>query len=150
MSDLEPQNLAELANHPEIQKGQGYAGDVSLALAHELWREGRAVIVDVRTAAEHDWVGWVPGAVKVAWKLYPGMAINPDFDRQLIEQVPKDKPVFFLCRSGIRSIGSAQRAQTLGYAAYNILEGFEGDPDAQKHRGSKNGWQHAGYFWEQG
>ena len=135
---------------PQIYAAKGYAGDIELALAHQWWQRGEAVIVDVRTPAEHDWVGWVPRSIKVPWKLYPGMAINPDFDRLLTEQVAKDKPILFLCRSGIRSIGSAQRAQTLGYAAYNILEGFEGDPDASKHRGSKNGWQRAGYEWEQG
>jgi sulfur dioxygenase len=133
-----------------IRVGDGYAGDIPLALAHEWWTHGDAVIVDVRTQAELDWVGRVPDTESIQWKIYPGMAINPDFDRELIAKVSREKPALFLCRSGIRSIDAARRAQTLGYIAYNVLEGFEGDPDAQLQRGKKNGWRRAGYVWVQG
>lgn len=133
-----------------IRPGDGYAGDIPLVLAHEWWVNGDAVIVDIRTQAELDWVGRVPNTEWIQWKHYPGMSINPDFDRELLAKISRDKPVLFLCRSGVRSIDSARRAQALGYAAYNILEGFEGDPDAHMQRGKLNGWQHAGYEWMQG
>jgi len=133
-----------------ILAADGYAGDIPLALAHAWWARGDAVIVDIRTEAERDWVGRVPDTEWIQWKIYPGMSINSDFDRELLAKISTDNPVLFLCRSGVRSIDSARRAQVLGYSAYNILEGFEGDPDAHMQRGKLNGWRHAGYEWMQG
>ena len=126
----------------------GYAGDVSPELAWRWWQSGKAVMVDIRTHAEREWVGFVPNASVVAWKQWPGMTMNPDFDA-LIRAVAGDKPVVMLCRSGIRSIASAKRATELGLTAYNILEGFEGDPDAVAHRSSRGGWQYRGLPWRQ-
>ena len=77
------------------------------------------------------------------------MDINPNFDAQLKTAVTTDKPLLLLCRSGIRSIAAAQRAQALGYQAWNILEGFEGDPDDAAHRGTTGGWRHRGLPWRQ-
>ena len=128
---------------------QGYAGDVSTQLACQWWQAGDAVLVDVRTDAEREWVGFVPGAVPLAWKQWPGMAMNPAFDAGLKEAVPAGKKVVLLCRSGVRSIAAARRATELGMQAYNILEGFEGDPDEQAHRGRKGGWRLYGLPWRQ-
>ena len=64
--------------------------------------------------------------------------------------VPSDKKVVLLCRSGVRSIAAAKRATELGLEAYNILEGFEGDPDALAHRGNRGGWRKQGLPWRQG
>jgi sulfur dioxygenase len=88
----------------------------------------------------------VPG---IEFKLWPGMALNPDFAAQLQAAVPVGAKVLMLCRSGIRSIPAAQKAQALGYTAYNILEGFEGDPDAQAHRSTLGGWRKRGLPWRQ-
>lgn len=125
-----------------------YAGDVSPELAWQWVQAGEAVLVDVRTDAEREWVGFVPGAVPVAWKQWPGMAMNPDFDRQVREAAEGLKLVL-LCRSGVRSIAAAKRATELGLEAYNILEGFEGDPDANAQRGQKGGWRLRGLPWRQ-
>lgn len=139
---------------PGITAAAGYAGDIPPHLACEWWQAGKAVLVDVRTDAERDWVGFVPGAVPAAWKLWPGMALNPAFDDTLkaIMQAapPERKKVLMLCRSGIRSIAAAKRATELGFEAYNILQGFEGDPDANGHRGVTGGWRHLSLPWRQG
>lgn len=127
----------------------GYAGDVSPALAARWFQDGQAVLVDVRTDAEREWVGFVPGAVAVAWKQWPGMALNPDFDSALRAAVPAGGKVVLLCRSGVRSVAAAKRAAELGIEAYNILEGFEGDPDADAHRNRKGGWRYRGLPWRQ-
>ena len=119
-------------------------------LACAWWLAGDAVLVDVRTDAEREWVGFVPGAVNLAWKQWPGMAMNPGFDEGLRAAVPAGKKVVLLCRSGVRSVAAAKRATELGLEAYNILEGFEGDPDAQAHRGNKGGWRMRGLPWRQG
>ena len=103
--------------------------------------------MDVRTDAEREWVGFVPGALALAWKQWPGMAMNPEFDTQV--QALQGKTLVMLCRSGVRSIAAAKRATELGAQAYNILEGFEGDPDEQAHRSMRGGWKSRGLPWRQ-
>ena len=126
----------------------GYAGDVTPQTAHEWMQSGAAVLVDVRSDAEREWVGFVPGAEPVAWKQWPGMALNPMFD-EAIRAAAHGKKVVLLCRSGVRSIAAAKRATELGLEAYNILEGFEGDPDPVGHRGTQGGWRLRGLPWRQ-
>lgn len=126
----------------------GYAGDVAPPLAWAWVQSGEAVLVDVRTDAEREWVGFVPGALAVPWKQWPGMAPNPAFDTQIMTAAA-GKNVLLLCRSGVRSIAAARRATELGLQAYNILEGFEGDPDEHAHRGVRGGWQALGLPWRQ-
>ena len=157
MDEAVPANLssglrhdASEANLTEARPAEGYAGDVPPSLAHRWWQSGAAVLVDVRSDAEREWVGFVPGAVPLAWKQWPGMAMNPGFDEGLRAAVPAGKKVVLLCRSGVRSIAAARRATELGLEAYNILEGFEGDPDEHAHRGRKGGWRLHGLPWRQG
>lgn len=110
---------------------------------------GQAVLVDVRSDAERDWVGQVPGAAAVAWKQWPGMAMNANFDAQLSAAAPAGGTLVLLCRSGVRSIAAARRATELGFKAYNILEGFEGDADGEGQRGKRGGWRFHGLPWRQ-
>ena len=128
---------------------QGYAGDVSPQQAFDWWQRGDAVLVDIRSDAEREWVGYVPGALAVAWKQWPGMAMNSGFDQALMGAVPPDHKVLLLCRSGVRSIAAARRATELGLEAYNVLEGFEGDKTPGKQRNLLNGWRFKGLPWEQ-
>ena len=132
-----------------IEPAEGYAGNISAELAWQWVQGGEAVLVDVRTDAEREWVGKVPGAVPVAWKQWPGMAMNADFDAQLRAAVPQGKKVVLLCRSGVRSVAAALRAAGLGIEAYNILEGFEGDVNAAGQRGQLGGWRKRGLPWNQ-
>ena len=140
---------AEAFPNETVQPASGYAGDISPALAARWVAEGSAVLVDVRTDAEREWVGYVPGAVGLAWKQWPGMAMNPAFDDGLRAAVPAGGKAVLLCRSGVRSIAAAKRATELGIEAYNILEGFEGNPDAEGHRGTSGGWRLRGLPWKQ-
>ena len=141
MSATLPTNMKDLA--------LGYAGDVTPDQAFAWWQEGDAVLVDIRTDAEREWVGFVPGAVNLAWKQWPGMAVNMAFGEQLKAVVPAGKKAVLLCRSGIRSIAAAKRATEMGVQAFNILEGFEGDPDTHAHRGTQGGWRLRGLPWRQ-
>ena len=127
---------------------EGYAGDVSCALAWAWVQAGDAVLVDVRSDAEREWVGYVPGAVAVPFKQWPGMVENAALDAQL-KAVGESNKLVLLCRSGVRSIAVAKRAAALGLEAYNILEGFEGDPDTHGHRGTRGGWRARGLPWRQ-
>lgn len=132
-----------------VHPASGYAGDITASLAWQWVQSGEAVLVDVRSDAEREWVGQVPSAIALAWKQWPGMAMNAGFDEELKAVVPAGKKVALLCRSGVRSVAAARRATELGFAAYNILEGFEGDADAQGQRGNLGGWRLQGLPWQQ-
>ncbi len=134
----------------QVRPADGYAGDISARLAYQWMQSGEAVLVDVRTDAEREWVGYVPGAAPLAWKQWPGMAMNAGFDEGLKAAVPAGKKAVLLCRSGVRSVAAAKRAAELGVEAYNILEGFEGDADEQGQRGRRGGWRLQGLPWKQG
>ncbi len=133
------------------QMGVPYEGAVTPAEAHELMRaDPNARLVDVRTRAELEWVGRIPGAVEVEFLTYPGSRPNPNFMRELEEKVEKDARVMFICRSGGRSHNAAMLAMQAGYAeAFNVLEGFEGDKDANGQRNKKGGWRFGGLPWMQ-
>ena len=138
----------------------GYAGDLTAAQAWELLEtDERALLVDVRTEAEWRFVG-VPdvaelgrAAAFIEWTRYPTGAVNAGFLAELAAAgvAPGDeRPIVFLCRSGVRSVAAARTATAAGLGpAYNVLEGFEGPPDAAGHRGAAGGWRAAGLPWRQ-
>lgn len=145
-------NILHRARERAAQQGFNFSGEVTPSEAFELLQHAPGtVIVDVRTRAEWDWVGRVPGAVEIEWVEYPDMTRNAQFLTALSQQVDRDALVLFLCRSGVRSRSAASAAIDAGFtAAYNILEGFEGDRDAQNHRGQLGGWRFHGLPWYQG
>ena len=149
MNTSHPSDASRLPGAEAIKPAVGYAGDIPVSLAHTWHTSGAAVLVDVRTDAEREWVGFVPGAIAAAWKQWPGMVANADFDTTVQAAVPPGKPVMFLCRSGVRSVAAARRATELGLQSYNILDGFEGNPDSNGHRGTHSGWRWAGLPWRQ-
>ena len=134
------------------QLGLPYAGALTPKEAHELMlHQANAKLVDVRTRAEWDWVGRVPDAVEVELMSYPGNRPNQAFVEELEKKVPKDAVILFLCRSGGRSHNAAGFATQAGYNnCYNVLEGFEGDRDANGQRNKVGGWRAAGLPWTQG
>jgi sulfur dioxygenase len=140
---------AQVDDPRPVPVSAGYSGDVSPQLAYRWWKSGEAHLVDIRTNAERAWVGFVPGVPGIEFKIWPGMALNPEFDALLKAAVPAGAKVVLLCRSGLRSVPAAQRAQALGFEAYNILEGFEGDPDSDAHRNNVGGWRKVGLPWRQ-
>ncbi|MFV8826081.1 rhodanese-like domain-containing protein [Thauera sp. WH-2] len=145
-------DLLSLAHARAENLGLPYPGALTPA---ETWQVMQlapgAKLVDVRTRAELDWVGRVPGAVEIEWKSYPSMQENPNFLAQLKHQVDPEALVLFICRSGVRSDSAARLATSAGYAnCYNVLEGFEGDKDANNQRNRTGGWRHAGLPWYQG
>lgn len=132
------------------QMGLPYGGALTPAEAHEVWRDAPgAKLVDVRTRAEWDYVGRIPGAVEIEIVTYPGGRPNPGFMAELESKVDKTGTVLFICRSGGRSHNAAMLAAQAGYTAYNVLEGFEGDRDAGGHRNTIGGWRVAGLPWAQ-
>jgi len=127
-----------------------YAGALLPAEAHALMQQG-AVLVDVRTDPELLYVGSIPGSETIEWNTYPDGARNQDFIEQLAGVVKKEQPVMFICRSGARSHQAAVAASQAGWQeAYNVIEGFEGDKDAEGHRNAVGGWKFARLPWVQG
>ena len=109
-----------------------------------------AILVDVRTQAEWNYVGRIPESVQIEWQTYPGSQPNPNFLNELEAQADKQAVVMFLCRSGARSHAAAAVAAQAGFShSYNVLQGFEGDKDASGHRNSLGGWRVAGLPWVQ-
>lgn len=130
--------------------GLDYAGAVTPAEAWALKQAGAADIIDVRTKAEYEYVGRIPATTLIEWRKLGDAQPNPRFLDELATQFARERPVLFLCRSGVRSHHAATLATQHGFArAYNILEGFEGDLDNQGHRGGLGGWRKAGLPWEQ-
>jgi rhodanese-related sulfurtransferase len=114
-------------------------------------------LVDVRTPGEWNYVGGPDlGAIgnrliKLSWHIWPEMKINPDFVSLLEgERAARDAHLFFLCRSGGRSLAAAQAVTEAGWPhAYNILHGFEGDLDGAGRRSRINGWKYEDLPWRQ-
>lgn len=131
--------------------GLTYAGAVTPAEAHQLFSEGVAVIVDVRTRPEWEFVGHVEGAPLVEWRAYGAAEPDPRFADKLAARFRPDTAILLLCRSGVRSHHAAIAAAQAGFTrVFNILEGFEGDQDDEGRRGTVGGWRHAGLPWAQG
>jgi len=119
--------------------------------------DSEAQIVDVRTDAEWTYVG-LPDLteagkepVLIPWQLFPAGQVNARFTDQMKQAglTPSHK-IYFLCRSGARSLAAAQAAQAAGFPhAYNIADGFEGPPDEEGHRGTVAGWKAEALPWQQ-
>lgn len=144
--------LLKLAQARAQDMNLPYAGALTPAEAWEVLQSAPgARLVDVRTRAEWDWVGRVPGSVEIEWNTYPGNQPNPHFIDQLKRELSSEGLVLFMCRSGVRSNAAAKAATEAGFVScYNVLEGFEGDKDASNHRNKVNGWRAAGLPWVQG
>ena len=127
-----------------------YAGGISPRDALAFVESGDAVLVDVRSAEERKFVGYVPGSVHVAWATGTSLTRNPRFARELEAKTGKDAVVLLLCRSGNRSALAAEAATKAGFThAFNVLEGFEGQLDGQQRRGTQDGWRFLGLPWVQ-
>ncbi len=127
-----------------------YCGALLPHEAHQLVQARAAHMVDVRTRFEAEYVGRVAGAHLIEWRSLGSVEPNAQFLQKLAELGSTEDRFLFLCRSGARSHAAAATAAAAGYrAAFNILEGFEGELDAQQHRGTTGGWRFRGLPWIQ-
>lgn len=139
-----------------------YAGDVSVKTCWEkLRQEASAQLVDVRTSVEWIFVG-VPVLASLKkevifseWQRFPDMQLNEGFCDQVAAQLERkkanfDSSIFMICRSGVRSMASADALTARGFKyVFNVLGGFEGDTDENGHRGTKEGWKFEQLPWRQ-
>ena len=145
------------------QTGQKAVDDVDVEAAWKtLASAPRSQLVDVRTRAEWTYVG-IPDLasvgkrpVLVEWQTFPDQAVDPRFAERLAGElkalgVGPDDDLYFICRSGSRSLAAAKAMAAVGYrACHNVAGGFEGPLDDERHRGSAGGWKAAGLPWLQG
>ena len=130
-------------------KNAPMAGLLMPGEAWALYKAGEIELVDTRTHAERELIGYVPGSIAIEWYDYPAKKRNEQFLDQLRATVEPDRPVAFLCRSGVRSHHAAALATASGYAAaFNIIDGFEGDKNANGQR-VVSGWRVQGLPWRQ-
>lgn len=144
-------NILARAKQRALDKGLDYEGALTPEEAWEILQSApNAKLIDVRSRPELDLVGRIPQAEHIEWSFYPEWKPNPDFGSQLKTQIDPESLVMFICRSGNRSDKAAHAAHQMGYtSAYNVLEGFEGDPDPDTtQRGKLNGWKAAGLPWK--
>ena len=122
-----------------------------------LVKQPQAQLVDVRTDAEWNFVG-LPDLSEagkepalIPWQMYPTMQVNAGFVTKLKEAgFTPDHHIYFLCRSGARSMAAARAAVEAGFShAFNVADGFEGPPDGEGHRGTVAGWKATGLPWQQ-
>ena len=86
-----PQDILGLAAQRATAKSMPYTGELTPREAFEVLQQDPAtVLVDVRSKAELELVGKVPGATNIEWAFYPGMVQNTEFVTQILAQVDKN------------------------------------------------------------
>ncbi len=121
-----------------------------------------AQLIDVRTSAEWTYVGHPDlgtldkPVVFAQWSSFPEQTVDSHYADQLEHTLEnaglgKETTLFFLCRSGVRSLAAARVMAARGFTrCHNVTDGFEGPPDAGRHRGRTAGWKATGLPWVQG
>ena len=83
-----------------------------------------ARLVDVRTDVEWNFVG-LPDLnavgrkpILIPWQVYPTMQRNPAFEDNLRDAgLTAEHKIYFICRSGARSMAAAEAARAAGFPA---------------------------------
>ena len=135
---------------------------VEQAAPRQVWEalisNDQARLVDVRTDVEWTQIG-VPDltaarkdVVLLSWQVAPTMQVNPGFVAEMAAAgITPEHDIYFLCRSGVRSMAAAQAAQAAGFPrVFNITDGFEGPPGPSGARGTIAGWQADELPWKKG
>ena len=128
--------------------------------AHSILKQSKnAVLIDVRSTMEHEYVGHPTNSIHVPIQEPPDWDIRADFIKNIALELgnrfpnikdPHEIHVLLLCRSGKRSGRAASILESKGYRSIiNIIDGFEGDKDVNHHRNVINGWRFNKLPWEQ-
>ena len=115
-----------------------------------------AVVIDVRTRAEHKYVGFPDNSILIPWFDEPDLESDPDtFYESVLDALSDrndamDAELILICRSGFRSNEALKCLQSKGFTCVShVASGFEGDLDENDHRGNLNGWRNDGMPWSQ-
>ena len=109
----------------------------------------QAVLLDVRTSMEYEYVGHPLNAMHVPWMDAPDWNVDARFvdnvRQALVKRSGSDQDlestvILAICKSGKRSQAAAEELVSHGFNhLYNIEDGFEGEMDNKKHRNKING-----------
>lgn len=140
-----------MSQHPELKI-------LTPVEAHDILQKNTAaLLIDIRTMMEYQFVGHPLDAIHIPWKEVPGWVENEQFIsdiQQLVDDAKQnattDVPIILMCRSGTRTIPAGNKLLESGFTdVYHIEEGFEGDLDDDGHRGNINGWRFHNLPWKQ-
>ena len=116
-----------------------------------------AVLIDVRTSAEHKYVGFPENSILIPWFDEPDLNSDPSAFCKAVNNQLSDRSdilgteLILICRSGFRSNEALKCLQSNGFTCVShVASGFEGDLDENDHRGNLNGWRNDGMPWSQG
>ena len=116
-----------------------------------------AVLIDVRTSAEHKYVGFPENSILIPWFDEPDLNSDPSAFCKAVNNHLSDRidilstELILICRSGFRSNEALKCLQSNGFTCVShVASGFEGDLDENDHRGNLNGWRNDGMPWSQG
>jgi len=117
----------------------------------ELRAHPNTLLIDCRTESEFYYIGHPTDAVNIQWNTEPDFEVNPNFAEEALRMAGrKDRKIILICRSGKRSQEAGQALESHGFTQVsNVLEGFEGELDADHHRGTLGGWRFRGLPWRQ-
>jgi Rhodanese-related sulfurtransferase len=128
-----------------ISSTQGVASSLPLpgipaGIAWQLFHDGAAQLVDVRSVEELKLDGVIPGAHNVPWLIGPAQLKNVRFIRELEKKLGgKQQPVIFICRGGVRAINALEAARKAGFTQVSyVLAGIDGQADGVSN------WRNAG------
>lgn len=124
-----------------------------------LQQRKNAVLIDVRSRMEYEYVGHPANSIHIAIQEPPSWELQLDFQDNVRSELTKkfsdsDKlseiKIFLICRSGKRSGQAALLLESERYKnIFNVVDGFEGDRDINGHRSTINGWRFHGLPWGQ-
>ena len=96
------------------QSPAGAGADISVDEALRLWQNKEAILIDVRTPAEYR-DGHIPGVANIPL----------DELEKRIGEIPKDKKVVLICRTGNRSAQGTKLLRSKGFSnVYNSTSGM--------------------------
>lgn len=126
-------------------------GRVTPTEAYDLLTDPYMLFIDIRSEAEHFFVGSPPNVLNIPWLEMPDFQINPHFVQEVLRAAgTKSRPILLICRSGHRSIDAGNQLIAAGFEQVtHVLEGFEGDKNEAYQRSKRNGWRFRGLPWVQ-
>ena len=123
----------------------------------KLTNNPNSLFVDVRSVAEHKFVGFAHNSVLIPWTDEPNWQPSPEsFAQAVIDELGDrdnalETEIILMCRSGYRSNEALKCLEASGFTQVShVASGFEGDLDENDQRGNLNGWRHDGMPWTQG
>ncbi|MEK6734589.1 MAG: rhodanese-like domain-containing protein [Pseudomonadota bacterium] len=134
--------------------------DIGNIPSHQCWealKEANTALIDVRCEEEWkqdglpDLSSMDKEAKQITWIHFsPFVHSNNNFIAQLENEIEdKNTKVFFICKSGGRSMQAANAALEAGYLnCFNISDGFLGNMfDQNLENLNQNGWVHNNLPW---